>query len=294
MNRREFAVGALAMTVPASASKEKYSIIDSQIHVWINDPRYPWAPETKDPPKENRTPAMALALMKANGVQRTVIAQYIGYRWDNRYALDSIKKYAPYFRGVCRVDPVDPAAPDQLSHLTEQGFHGVRISPSANASGDWINGPLMPPLWKRAESLHIPMQVYAPITRMPDLVHLIEQCPDLTVVIDHMADCPIDQPQALDKLIALARFPRVFVKISHTWSISHQPYPWLDAQEYVKRLLAVYGAHRLMWASDWPVDLSWTTYDKALSVVRDEMKFLNAEEKSWILGKTVQRVWPFP
>ena len=55
-----------------------------------------------------------------------------------------------------------------------------------------------------------------------------------------MADCPIDRPQELDKLIALARFPRVFVKISHTWSISRQPYPWLDAQEYVKRLYAAY------------------------------------------------------
>jgi predicted TIM-barrel fold metal-dependent hydrolase len=49
-----------------------------------------------------------------------------------------------------------------------------------------------------------------------------------------------------------------------------------------------------MWASDWPVDLGWTTYDKALSVVRDDMKFLNAEDKSWILSKTVERVWPFP
>jgi L-fuconolactonase len=291
MNRREFAFAGLAMAVPGAASK--YGIVDAQIHVWTNDPQYPWAPGTRNPPKEDRTPAMALELMKANGVQRTVIAQYIGYRWDNRYALDSLKKYAPYFRGVCRVDPTDPAAPDQLSHLTEQGFHGVRISPSAGADGDWINGPLMPPLWKRAQSLKIPMQVYAPITRMPDLVHLIEQCPDLTVVIDHMADCPIDRPQELEKLIALARYPRVFVKISHTWSISRQPYPWLDAQEYVKRLHAAYGPQRLMWASDWPVDLSLTTYDKALSVVRDDMKFLNAEDKSWILGKTVQRVWPF-
>lgn len=236
---------------------------------------------------------MALELMKANGVERTVIAQYIGYKWDNRYCLDSIRKYAPYFRGVCRVDPTDPAAPDQLSHLTEQGFHGVRISPAADSSGDWIHGPLMPPLWKRAQSLKIPMQVYTPITRMPDLANLIEQCPDLTVVIDHMADCPIDRPHELEKLIALQRYPRVFVKISHTWSISRQPYPWLDAQEYVKRLLAVYGPQRLMWASDWPVDLRWTTYGKTLSVVRDEMKFLNAEDKAWILGKTAQRVWPF-
>jgi len=291
MTRREFALASLAAAV--SSPVEKYKIVDAQIHVWINDSRYPWAAGTKDPPQTDRTPAMALKLMKANGVQGTVIAQYIGYKWDNRYCLDSINQHASYFRGVCRVDPLDPAAPDRLSHLTEQGFHGVRISPSADAGGDWINGDLMPPLWKRAQSLKIPMQVYAPITRVPDLVHLIEQCPDLTVVIDHMADCPIDRPQELEKLIALARYPRVFVKISHTWSISRQSYPWLDAQEYVKRLHAVYGPQHLMWASDWPVDLGWTTYDQALSVVRDEMKFLDTEDKAWILGNTAQRVWPF-
>jgi len=24
------------------------------------------------------------------------------------------------------------------------------------------------------------------------------------------------------------------------------------------------------------------------------MKFLNAEDKSWMLSKTIERVWPFP
>ena len=97
--------------------------------------------------------------MKANGVACAVIAQYIGYLWDNRYTLDSVNKYAPTFKGVCRVNPTDPAAPDELSRLTEHGFSGVRISPSAGAGGDWINGPLMPPLWKRAQALGVPMQV---------------------------------------------------------------------------------------------------------------------------------------
>lgn len=32
-------------------------------------------------------------------------------------------------------------------------------------------------------------------------------------------------------------------------------------------------------ASGRPVDLAWTTYRKALSVVRNQMKFLNAESK---------------
>ena len=296
MNRREFSFAAIGMALPGAVLKDsapKYRIIDPHVHVWVNDPHYPWAAETKDAPKTDRTPDMLLKLMSDNNVERTVLVQYIGYRWDNRYAIDSVRKYAPRFKAVCRVNPADPAAPDQLTALSAQGFHGVRLSPSGDASGDWIKGPLMPPLWKRAEWLHVPMLVLAPVTRMLDLMPLIERCPDLDLVIDHLADCPIDRPEELDKLIVLARFPRVFVKISHTWSISRQPYPWLDAQEYVKRLYAVYGPQRLMWGTDWPVHEKWTTYARTLSVVRDDMKFLNAEDKSWILSKTIERVWRF-
>ena len=191
------------------------------------------------------------------------------------------------------MDPLDAAAPDHLSKLTAEGFRGVRLSPAGNAGGDWFRGPLMPPLWKRCQELKVPMTVLAPISRMPEVALLLEKLPDLTVVIDHMADCPIDQPQELEKLIALKRYPKVFVKISHTWSISKQPYPWLDAQEYVKRLHQTFGPERLMWATDWPIVEGHSTYERALSVVRDDMKFLNAEDKSWMLNKTIERVWPF-
>lgn len=291
MTRRDFLSGAAALTL-AKASPH-YRIIDPHVHVWVNDPRYPWAAETAHPPQRNATPEMLLQLMKANGVERTVLVQYIGYRWDNRYATDSVKKYPQYFLAVSRVNPLDPSAPDHLSRLAAQGFRGVRLSPGADAGSDWIRGPLMPPLWKRAESLRVPMQILAPITRMPDIARLIELCPELNVVIDHMADCAIDQPGELEKLIALARYPNVYVKISHTWTISRQPYPYLDAQEYVKRLYAAFGPKRLMWGTDWPLVEERASYHQALTVVRDDMKFLNEEDKSWILSKTVERVWPF-
>jgi L-fuconolactonase len=270
-----------------------YRIIDPHVHVWANNPTYPWARETAEPPKNDATPGMLLDLMKANGVERTVLVQFIGYRWDNSYTLNTIKKYAPYFRGVARVNPTDDAAPDHLSELTMQGFHGVRISPAADASGDWIRHERMPRLWQRAQSLKVPVQIYAPITRMPDMEPLIEQYPDLDVVIDHMADCPIDQPDQLEKLLSLARYPRVFVKISHLWSISRQPYPWLDAQEYARRCYDAFGPQRLMWGTDWPVCEQWTTYEDTVRVVRDDMPFLSAEDKRWIMSRTVERVWPF-
>jgi len=277
-----------------AAALPSYRILDPHVHVWKHDPRFPFAPGAKVPDYD-ATPEMLLQLMQANGIAKTVIIQVIHYRYDNSYLAAVLKQYPQYFQGVCRVDPLDPAAPDHLSQISEQpGFHGVRLSPAADASGDWIRGPLMPPLWRRCQSLGVPMTLLAPISRMPDIQKLVDQFPDLTVVIDHMADCPVDQPKELEKLIALVRYPKVFVKISHTWSLSRQSYPWLDAQELVKRLYDRFGPQRLMWATDWPIARERATYAQRLSVVRDDMPFLSAEDKAWILSKTVERVWPFP
>src|ERR1051326_6379867 len=132
ISRRQ-AVGLLAGAAASRGETRSYRIIDPHVHVWKADPKYPWARETTRPPEKDATPEMLLELMKQAGVEKTVIIQYIGYRWDNRYAADTLKKYPQYFRGVCRVDPESPAAPDDLSRLTrEQGFQGVRISPGGD------------------------------------------------------------------------------------------------------------------------------------------------------------------
>ncbi len=292
---RRTLIGAAAIgtLMPSTENAQtSYRIIDPHVHVWKHDPQFPFA-QGANVPARDAAPETLLDLMKANGVSKTVIIQVIHYKYDNSFLASVLKRYPGTFQGVCRVDPLDPAAPDHLAEHTAQGFRGVRISPAANASGDWFNGPLMPPLWKRCSELKVPMTVLAPIGRMPGVAAQLEKLPELTVVIDHMADCPVDQPAELEKLIALQRYPNVFVKISHTWSLSKQPYPWLDAQEHVKRLHHAFGPQRLMWATDWPIIDGVSTYDKALSVVRDDMKFLNEDDKRWMLSRTIERVWPF-
>lgn len=287
LNRREI------LRMAAVAGLPSYRIIDPHVHVWKHDPRFPFATGARVPDYD-ATPEMLLELMQANGVSKTVIIQVIHYRYDNSYLASVLKQYPQYFQGVCRVNPLDPAAPEHLSAISAQpGFRGVRLSPAAGPAGDWIRGPLMPPLWRRCESLRVPMTLLAPITRMPDMQPLIERFPEVTVVIDHMADCPVDHPEELQKVIALKRYPRVYVKISHTWSLSKQSYPWLDAQELVKRLYQTFGPQRLMWATDWPIAKGRASYSQRLTVVRDDMQFLSASDKEWMLSKTVERVWPF-
>ncbi len=290
MDRRTF-LAATSAALTASAQTPPLTI-DSHVHAFKHDPAFPFAAGAK-PPAEDASAEMLLDLMKANGVARTVIIQVIHYKWDNSYLADVLKRYPKTFHGVARVNPEDPAAPDHLSKLTEQGFRGVRISPSANADGNWIQGPLMPPLWKRCAELQVPMTVLTPVTRMPDLVPLIERNPELTVVIDHMADSPLADPAKLDLLLALQRYPKVYVKISHMWSLSKQPYPYPDSRTQVKRLFDRFGAKRLMWGTDWPVSLKELTYAQAVELFRKHLDFLNSDDLAQVLGKTVQQVWPF-
>jgi predicted TIM-barrel fold metal-dependent hydrolase len=293
-SRRQFlATSAATAIAPLLPATKNVPLIDSHVHVWKHDPAFPFAEGAK-PPAEDASAETLLDLMQTNGVARTVLIQVIHYRWDNSYLASVLKQYPMQFQGVCRVNPEDPVAPDHLTRLIhEQGFHGVRLSPAATADGDWIRGPLMPPLWRRCAQLKVPMTILAPVTRMLDLVPLIEQNPNLTVVIDHMADSPLDQPQKLDLLLALARYPKVFVKISHMWSLSKQPYPYPDALVQVERLHQRFGAERLMWGTDWPISLKDLTYAQAVALYRDHLDFLSPEDRKQILYKTVQRVWPF-
>jgi predicted TIM-barrel fold metal-dependent hydrolase len=281
-------LGALA----TGFGEAKPILIDAHVHVFAHDPQFPFAPGAK-PPAQDATPEMLLELMRANGVARTVLIQVIHYKWDNRYLGSVLKKYPQYFQGVCRVNPLDPAAPDHLSQLTEEGFRGLRLSPAATADGDWIRGALMPPLWKRCAELRVPMTILAPVTRLPDLIPLIEANPELNVVIDHMADCPLHRPDLLAKLLDLARYPRVYVKISDLWIVSQQPYPYLDAQQQLQRVHAAFGAKRLMWDTNWPVSLQQLPYARIVELYRDRLRFFSAEEHEEILYKTVQRLWPF-
>jgi predicted TIM-barrel fold metal-dependent hydrolase len=67
----------------------------------------------------------------------------------------------------------------------------------------------------------------------------------------------------------------------------------MDAQEHIKRLHAAFGPKQLMWATDWPIIENHAVYAQALTLVKNDIKFLNAEDKSWMLSKTIERVWPF-
>lgn len=270
-------------------------IVDPHTHVWVNDPKFPWPAENENPPAEDRSAETLLELMSTHGVERTVLVQVIHYRWDNAYIVDCIQRYPGKFMAVGRVNPEDPAAADHVSQWTEMGIHGVRLSPGVGEVGNWFaDASKMDPIFSRAESLGVPILLLTRPPRLRDLMPLLERHPELDVVIDHMADCEPDDVEGRRLLTDLARYPRVSVKISHTWSISKQGYPWTDTHGLVKEVYQAFGGRRIMWGTDWPVSQGKAEYGQTLSVVRDEFsRFIGAEDMEWVLGKTALSLWSF-
>jgi L-fuconolactonase len=267
--------------------------VDAHVHVWTRDPAYPFAPETPTPPARSATVEELLEVMESNGVGRAVLVQPIQYRWDNRYLADALRRYPGQFAAVCRVDPGDPAAPHHLARWTEAGFHGVRISPAVDPSGNWFDGPLMDPLLEQAAALEVPLLVLTRVPRLPRLAALLDRHPGVDVCVDHMADVEPSDAEGVATLLGLARHPRVRVKISHGWSLSREGFPWRDTWGLVRRVRDAFGPERLMWCSDWPVSQDHASYVETLSWLRDSTGLFTSRELEGVLGGNALDWWSF-
>lgn len=304
--RRALAAGVAAVAFGAtnepgmSQATPTLRIVDPHVHVWTHDAKYPYPDprpaEVPPPPADDALPETLLALMQANGVHHTVIVHVIYYGYDGRYAADVVRAHPRHFAGVCRVDPRAADAPAQLARwVREYGYRGVRLSPSAGPAGDWINDrKRMDAIFAKAAELEVPLCILCPASRLVDVDRVIERhAESLDVCIDHMADCALDDDAGLASLLTLAARPRVYLKLSHLWSLSREAYPYRDTHPRVRRLYDAFGRERLMWGTDWPGVEQFCGYAKAVALYRDEISFFSDDDRRWIMGGTALKLWPF-
>jgi predicted TIM-barrel fold metal-dependent hydrolase len=135
---------------------------------------------------------------------------------------------------------------------------------------------------------------------------LIERHPRLTVIIDHIgvSQHPVsparDHPwDRFEDLLPLAEFANVHVKLCGAPLLSDQAYPFADVWPNLHRLIAAFGAGRLMWASDYtrlrmaeaggPSRNRGCLYSETRDMLLHSAEIDDAA-KAAILGGTVKRV----
>ena len=60
---------------------------------------------------------------------------------------------------------------------------------------------------------------------------------------------------------------------------------------YVERVVELFGPHRLLFGSDWPVCTAVATYDQVLGLARDLLAPLVGQEIDAFFGGTARRIY---
>jgi predicted TIM-barrel fold metal-dependent hydrolase len=321
MNRRDFitssagsAGAALSLQhgQPALAeNKPMPPIIDTHMHVWAKAGTkypfpHPYQPDFKTPPADG-TLEMLIDDMDRHGCTHSVLVQVIYHGWDNAYVADCVKKYPDRLKAHGLIDPTDPKVADKLEYwVKEQGLVGMRFSPLYYADGqhggdDWLNADETHRVWKKAEELGAVFNFFITPPQLPKLEKMVKAHPHVPITLDHFSQLDLGQPNPephIRLLLGMARYPRVYVKVSELSSVSKsKTYPFTDAYPLVKRVYEAFGPDRLLFGTGYPGDArahyKRPTLDKEIDLIRKAIPFFTAEDREKILGRNAAKLWGF-
>ena len=282
-------------------------IIDTHVHAFTDDrKKYPQIADTTRAgaiPKVTEigqdewpvTPVENLIrMMDDAGIDKATLVQaYYVYEYDNRYTMDSVAAHKDRFVAVCIVDPMDPAAPDELSRLVEEeGAVGVRFMRGRLPESS-LGKPETFPLWARIEQLGVPLTITDRISVIAQTRRAMDKYPGVRVAFDHGWGHEVGRPPypVLKPLFDYAENPNVYVKTAVN-NIDAAVKAGGTSQEFYQTLADVFGVKRIMWSSNYPAHPRFGDIKTRLLASQEALAFMGEEDRRWIFGTTALSVWP--
>ncbi|MCO7230882.1 MULTISPECIES: amidohydrolase [unclassified Cobetia] len=283
-------------------------IIDAHMHVW--DPTQNYHPWLCDEPMipfrygdyaAIRRPYLPAEHHQAAGeVHRMLGCVYMEAEWARGDALKEVRWIEKTAResgwpnamiAQAWLDQDDIG--EQLEQLcTSAMVKGVRHKPTALERHDprlathALPGSLRCPRYQYGVSevarSGLIFELQVPWWHLEELLPLLQRHPDMPVVINH-AGVPVDRhpdtlrewSRALDKVAA---WPQVMIKFSGL-GVAGQPWRLEDNREVFEIVLRHFGVHRVMFASNFPVDGLVTSLDTLWQAFKDLSRGLSPEHR---------------
>jgi predicted TIM-barrel fold metal-dependent hydrolase len=271
-------------------------VIDVQVHAYEhNHPGRPWAGVLHGPQSANGEEMVAA--MDAVGVDAAIIVSTFNlYRYDPSYALCVWRTYPDRFRVVKPIDVTDPAIDEVVADWARtEGAVGVRIMLRDELPSD-PGDPRLKRAFAAAGRHGLPVNFLC-WGRLDDGTALVRANPDTVVVIDHLGLLQPNQPPPpadpwadLPKLLALAAYDNVRVKISGACTLSREAFPYNDIWDPVLRIIDAFGLDRCMWGTDWTRTSGMLTYEQGVAPFRTTER-LSDNDRAKLMGGTLAKVY---
>ena len=270
----------------------KIIVVDTQVHIWAaNTPERPWGEGM-----ENRAHLPVplgreelLVAMAEAGVGRAILIPPSLDLDRNDLCLAAAQKYPDRFAVMGRLFLSHPSALARLAEMKQQpGMLGVRLTFHRDDDRPLLTNGVADWFWPAAERLNIPVMVHAP-ERLNVIADIAARHPGLTLIIDHMGFARETMDEAADagatRVLALARYPNVSVKVSALPCYSTQAYPFRNLHQPLRRVIEGFGVKRSFWGSDYSRLPRNCSYAQAVTMFTEELDFLSAADLEWVMGR---------
>ena len=271
-------------------------VIDAQVHTYErNHKARPWIGELTGP--EEVTGDNMVKEMDRVGVDGAIlVSPWSMYRYDASYAVDVFEKFPNKFRLVKPVDPSDLEVSEIIQEWAKvRGAVAVRLM-MAYADPENASNYGLDIVMKTASRCNFPVNLLC-WGNLNEVGHLAKRYPNTRLVIDHLGLCqpfefPVpDQPfLELQKVLELASFDNIAIKITGACTLSHQSFPYTDIWEPLEKIFTGFSLERCMWGTDWTRAMKLVSYKESVDCFLDNSS-LSADEKSQLMGKTVERIY---
>jgi L-fuconolactonase len=265
-------------------------IVDSHQHFWqVGRFAYPWMTDDVEVLCQDYLPRALEPILRRCGVEKTILVQASNSVEETRWLLNLSDQY-PFIAGVVGwVDLSGREVGHQLSEfIAHPKFKGVRHLVESEPADDWLIQPEVINGLRRVASYNLSYDLLVHTRHLKHVRTVAESCPELSLVVDHLAKPPIANGEISDWAGAIkevAANPNVSCKLSGlvteaswtNWRIE-------DLKRFVDTALECFGPQRLMFGSDWPVCLRAASYDRVLEAFQSLLADLNEQERRCIFS----------
>ncbi len=276
-------------------------VVDTHCHVIAPDTaRYPLQPMggkqsdwSRERPVDDA--AMLGAMAEAGVAQAVLVQASTCYGHDSSYVRDCVRARPRKFIGVYSVDLLAPDAPQQAARWQAEGLAGMRFFIAGHTAADHatrLDDPRARPTWQYASDHGIPVCVQLRAGGLPQLEAVLNDFPQVTVLLDHFARPALEDGTpyaAAASLWALARFPKLNFKLT-THNLLESSQGKSTPQAFCEAAVAAFGAQRIAWGSNFPASAGGLTHQLQLAV--DATRTLSNADRAWIFSGTARRLYP--
>ncbi len=254
------------------------------------------------------SPEVVLEYMDWAGVDKAVLMQSAMYGVFDEYLAVVVKKYPDKFVALACIDPrKGKSAVSDVEFAADLGLVGVKLEPPDTPFK--IDDEKYVPFFQKASKAGLVIAIdlgWNPYDdefnyQIDGFENLVKRFSDATFLMVHLGVSYLWDPKQtfpypyLQRSLELVKYPNVWFDLTALEEFAEEEeYPYPRAQDIVRTVVDKIGVDRLVWGSDFPGILMYSTYKQCVNLIQRNCNFLTNAEKAKIMGENALRLYRFP